>query len=105
MEAVTARSRKPRSANPELGEDQKPSEELGPVVATVVEVVAEAPAPIVARHVFPDLVPEWVPKLQMFASGAALLFAAVAIVVERHEQRYHRYTPTVTTLDDQPNPS
>jgi hypothetical protein len=41
----------------------------------------------------PDLIPEWVPKLQWVASGAALFFAAVAIVVERHEQRYHHGLP------------
>jgi hypothetical protein len=106
MEAVATKAgRRRKAATEDLGEGQKPSEELAPAAVAVVEVVEEVPtASLVARHVFfPDLVPEWVPKLQVLASGAAILFATVAIVVERHEQRYHRPMPTITTVDDQPD--
>jgi hypothetical protein len=92
MEAVEARPTRARRGKAELSAEQKPSEELQPVVATVTEVLEPEPAAVVIQHQgFPNLVPEWVPKLQLVASGAAILFAAVAIVVERHEQRYHSH--------------
>lgn len=75
----------------DLSADQTPSsptvEEPDEAIrVTVLEV--EQPEPVMDAH--PALIPEWVPKLQWIASGAALFFAAVAIVVERHEQRFHR---------------
>jgi len=76
------------SGTEELSEDQNATYE-------VTMVVPDLPEPALDRQLAefhrPNLIPEWVPKLQWIASGAALFFAAVAIVVERHEVRYHRH--------------
>lgn len=79
---IVVRAVEPPSAIAELSADQ---------TACEVEVLEPVEALVPVKR--PSLVPEWVPKLQTMAAGAALFFAAVAVVVERHEQRYHHDEP------------